>query len=395
MGLLTGLYLMRAWVAERTASRSAILKLAGGCAATLLAMAAGIGYRVLEIPDRPSGEDDIAFVAGLLSFDENRGGRDFKTAAERYNRLTTTVSPQFDGRDISVSGPRGDRIEERLERVLRTGWLENDDKLRKQLGDWLDRMFAETFPAPEELTWHRTAQNAADQPIGLYEYPQMIGLSGTSAVPLDFARRMGIALLVRGLQLQAYGDPTDFPKRFRATIALARTLRNGAIIGGYLAGAEVERSALLALDRWLERLPLDSKHIRPAIDCVLWLEPTAPFDPIPHFLAERHVLREGMRTPAQWLPNLLGSPNDPPEATATEVDFVGIAWAVPWERERTRRVIGMGFESGLPDNASVIIGRPGLGLLVGRAQSQGSRRSRSTAYRSPASQCAQGCPASL
>ena len=194
-------------------------------------------------------------------------------------------------------------------------------------------------------------------------------LFGTSAVPLDFARRMGITLLIRGLQLQANGDPTDFPKRFRATIAVARTLRNGGVVTGYLAGAEVERSALLALDRWLERLPLDSKHLRPAIDSVMWLEPTAPFDPTPHFLAERHVLREGMKTPAQWLPNLLGSPNDPPEATATEVDFVGIAWAVPWERERTRRVIGMGFESGVPNNASVIIGRPGLGLLVGRARS--------------------------
>jgi hypothetical protein len=177
---------------------------------------------------------------------------------------------------------------------------------------------------------------------------------------------MAVAMLARGLQLQARGEPSDFLTRFRMTLALSRTLRNGAIIHGFQTGAEVERLALSALDRWLEKLPMQTRVLRAALDL---LENTAQpdqFDVTPHFLAERYVLREGLKAPAQWLPMLIAPPGAAVETVATEVDLVGIAWAVPWERERTRRIVGLGFESGLPADAKVVLGRPGVGLLIGR-----------------------------
>ena len=207
----------------------------------------------------------------------------------------------------------------------------------------------------------------AERPIGIFEYPQMIALT-------DRPRFRSITLagwrsaLVRGLQRQAAGDPTDFAGRFRTRVKLAQTLRNGSVVAGFIAGAEVERAALLALDRWIDQLPALSDRFRTALEVVTGIESPEPFDPRPYFLAERHVLREGMKSPALWLPHLLAMPGDAPEVNATEIDLVGLAWAVPWEQERTRRLIGMGFESGHPPNPYVVLGRPGLGLLIGRAR---------------------------
>jgi hypothetical protein len=360
--LATGFLLLRAWVSERVATRPAITLLSGGAAATALILAVGIGYRVLEIPLRAGSEDDIAYVAELVPIERNEGGRDFKSAAERFNRVTAVINPFFDRTDTPIRSARADRVEERADRVLRSGWTGQD----AELAAWLDELFK---PATDgEDAWHLTAAKAAEAPIGIFEYPQLLGLAGPSTQSLEYARRMAVVLLVRGLQQQAE-RPDEFPQQLRTVLALARTLRNGSIVKSLLVGIEVERAGLLALDRWLEQLPHDSRRIRQAIELIQAVEPSAPFDPAPHFLAERHVLREGLKSPSQWLPHLLAAPGAAPEATSTEVDLVGLAWAVPWERERTRRVVAMGFEAGVPASLSTVTGRPGLGLIIARMHS--------------------------
>jgi CheY-like chemotaxis protein len=55
--LLTGRLLLSAWTSDRLVTRGPLVTLAGGCAATILTLAAGLGYRVLEIPDRPDGDE--------------------------------------------------------------------------------------------------------------------------------------------------------------------------------------------------------------------------------------------------------------------------------------------------------------------------------------------------
>ena len=57
-------------------------------------------------------------------------------------------------------------------------------------------------------------------------------------------------------------------------------------------------------------------------------QPPGPFDLTPHLLAERHVLREGLKVPAQWLPALLAIPAGNSDSVTTEVELVGVAWAV-------------------------------------------------------------------
>ena len=369
--LLTGFLLLRAWMSERIQTRSAISTAAIGSLATLVVLAAGIGYRVLEIQDEPGGEDDLAFVAELPPIEKNQGGREFKVAAERYGKITSALNPQFD-RAGSPMGVRRERIEERVENVLHTGWPVNSPEnaeLLTALAMWLDSVFMDVPIGSAEPSWHATAFEASQAPVGIYEYPQFLGVSGSSIVSQDAARRMAVALLIRGLQLQAGGNPDDFPRRLRVVVMLARTMRNSSTVANYLTGVEIERAALLALNQWLDRLPVKSGLIRPVLEIVALTEPPTPFDPTPHFLAERHVLREGMKTPAQWLPYLIADPEANAEETSTVVDLVGVAWAVPWERERTRRVVGLGFESRQPPNHTVVLGRPGVGFLIGRARS--------------------------
>jgi hypothetical protein len=336
--------------------------------ATLLVMSAGIAYRVLEIPEQPNGEDDLAYVAGLPRVEDNHGGREFKIAAERFNRRAQTgLERQEPMTAMTTVGPRREPIDLKIEQVLRDGWSDVAVRDREELISWIDKMFANSPVGPEEPPWHVVATNAATMPIGLFEDPKLLGITSPPTMAMDSAKRMGLALIVRGLQLQAL-DPDDFPRRFQVAMVLAQTLRKGSVVASFAFGADVERAALLGLDRWLDRLPVTSDRIRAVLDTLLAAEPAEPFDPAPHLLAERYVLREGMKSPAQWLPQLLTGPGSSPDATATEVDLVSVAWAVPWERERTRRIVGLGFESGLPTSHAIVQGRPGLGFLIGRVR---------------------------
>ena len=364
--LFTGLFLLRNWAAERTRSHSGITILASGAAAMLLLLAAGLSYRVLEIPNRPDGESDLAFVASLPPIEKNQGGREFKVAAERYNRLVASLTVTFDPPEVPQNGPRRERMEDQADLVIRTGWKPADPRHSQRLltfEDWLNRMFLAPPPQSAEAHWSDVAADAARFPIGIYEYPQLLGVTRSVFAPLDSARRMASVLLARGLQQQAAGNPDDFINRFRVATTLSRTLRNGSVVASYVIGLEIERLSLLALDRWLEQLPATSDRPQKMIELVMVLEPTTPFDPAPYFLAERHVLRDAMNAPAQWLPSVVTMPGVSQESSAAEADLVALAWAVPWERERTRRLIGLGLESGLSSTIpSLMRGRPGAEL---------------------------------
>jgi len=141
--------------------------------------------------------------------------------------------------------------------------------------------------------------------------------------------------------LQAAGDPTAFVSAYRTVVALARNLRNGSGLLPLVASLDVERVALQTADRWLERLaggsdlPLMVARIAAEAD-----DPT-PFDTRPHILADRFVIRGLMQAPNQWLGVNLSPPGSPPERVAAEADLVAFAWSVPWEKERTRRLVGL------------------------------------------------------
>ncbi|MBA4066286.1 MAG: hypothetical protein C0501_21730 [Isosphaera sp.] len=369
LALLTARLLAPAWAADRVAARRPLGILAGGCAAAGLALAAGVGWRVLEVPDRPGGEDDLAYVGTLPPVDVNRGGSAFRTAVERFTRA---APPDPDRPRMELVSGRRLRVEERVADTLRRGWpaADPDEAVRRRwpfpdpdIGPWLDRAF-EQAREPGEEPWAAVAADAARFPVGIYEYPQLAPAGGGADPTLPHAVRMSVALLARGLQRQAGGDHAEFPRAARVVLTLARTLRNGTVVSTFRAGVEVEHAALAAVDPWLARLPPGDGLglVRDLAAAVEDGDPDGPFDPAPHLLAERYVIREGQKAPSQSLPAMLSPGN--PEAAGPEVDLVALAWAVPWERERTRRLVGLGFETGPPADPRLVAGRPGAKLLV-------------------------------
>jgi len=364
--LLTARALLPFWAADTLTARPALGRLAFGSLAALQALAAGLAYRVLEVPDRADTTADIEYVTRLPSIDDNPGWR-LRTASERFVVAALNATPERD-QPVSLTAAgatdRRSRFEERLDLVIRNGWPPADKD--KDLGPWLDRVFRPSG-RPGEPDWFTVVEEVTGQRVGVYEYPQLVGLSGPRDGALQNGVRMVSALLARGLQKQADGDPGEFLVRFRQALHVGRTMQNGTIVVAYLMGTDVIRLALTALDRWLERLgddPVAAGLLRRALGLLEAVDPPEPFDPTPYYLSERYVLREGLAAPSQWLPQLLTPPGGDPEAVGPVVDLVALAWAVPWERERTRRLVGLGYESGRSIDLSLIAGRPGARMML-------------------------------
>ncbi len=389
--LASGRVVIRSWASDRIAGRGPLLRLMGGTGAALLAFAIGLGYRVLEVPDLPGGEDDIAFVAALPSYDENVTGREFRSASERYARVAAVVTPEP---ERGTDGRRRPRLDERLEAVFRLGWPATDP----DLGAWLDRVFNDAQGPPGESSWHVSAALAGALPVGVFESPVQVSSSAATAASLENARRMSIALLARGLQQQTV-EPEAFPRAFRTVLALSQTMRNGSGVLSLVAGFEVERLALLAADRWLERDPGPTPALRATaralehyyglpefavwvtdplrvlVDVIERRDAPGELDPHPHYLADRYVLREQLTAPTPWLATGLAPTGGIPEQGTAGADLVAFAWTVWWERERTRRLLGLGFEQGASGphgrQMGLLSGRPGAGLLLTRNRSVG------------------------
>ncbi len=353
--LLTGRLLIRAWASDRAADRGSLVRLAGGGAATVLVLLAAVGYRVFEVPDAADGSADVAFVNALPSYDENVGGREFRAAADRFARAATTL----EGADPR----RRSRVDERLDAALRANWIASD----QELGEWLARLCDETPTAPDDKPWPGQAAVAATRPVGVYDPPALVSSAAVTAAALENGRRMAVALLARGLQLQAQGKPEPFVDAFRAAVALARTMRYGAGQLALTAGIEVERAALYAADRWLERAGSGADLSRAVAGIAAGADDPLSFDPRPHVLADRYVIRGYMQAPGAWLTPAITPSGFPPEWVAAEADLVSFAWAVPWERERTRRLVGL-TPDGAPRGSvmTLVSGRPGASMFVSR-----------------------------
>lgn len=388
--------LIGAWSAERLSTRQPLGILIGGSAAAVGAMALGISFRLLEVPNFPNGEEDIRFVAKLTPFEENIAGRDFKNAAMYYAEAVSATAPQYDRPNADPPPPQPNstrrlRVEERLEMTPARGWPINDPNLEA----WLLAVFAHKPAGRNEVVWHELAAAAAALPLGIYEHPQLIGPMGVAGNSLEYARRMSIAILAHGLLQEARGDAAAFIPAFKTVLELAQTLRNGSVVACLLLGNDIERLALACLNRWLEALPpqaawlraaaqpfpqtlasavaaiyeaasgpRDAKLMRALLSALEKVDPTEPFDSRPQFLAERYVVREALKAPTSWLPQILGLP--PTSQGADPVmEMVALAWTVPWERERTRRLVGLGYESGaVAAEHSFTHGRPGANYLL-------------------------------
>jgi hypothetical protein len=342
--LITGRRLVRPWVNERVGTRRGIRTLVVGSVATLLLLAGGIGYRVVEIEDAPEGEADVAFAKSIPTYDDKQPGRDLKAAAARFGeglRRRTERPERILGkvdRNLYV-GPDGQPRQsyaEQLRVVTTDGWPDD----RPDLDQWLEKLCTGD--------WIEPAVTLRGRPAGVFEDPNEMTFANDNLKASGDAHYLTTALIARGLQLQSRGDDATFVKYADAALAAVRTGRNKTTELAAMMARNWGMPVYTGLDPWLAKLDGKPEQLRDLLTALRQHDAAPPYDPTEAHLADQVIVRNSFKAPQQWAHNLPGYEENGwgrrvnEKVRRAEADWLAFAWIVPWEKERLRRLIGRG-----------------------------------------------------
>lgn len=346
--LLTARLILRAWSADHLAHRRALTRLAFGLTCVLGVTAAGLGYRAIEVPIIAEAEDDLRYAKTIPTFEENLAGRDIRTAVARFQQgarlhMSEVAEPplfQDDPENINFStSSQSATYGSRLYQVARNGWPTH----RKDLAEWLDNVFASE--------WEQPLFDAMQKPLGIVEDPTSISFDSPIYAYEEF-RQMTAAMLARGLQRQAEGDDEAFLRYLEAVLALSRNLSHKSLIFHAYLGRSAEALALTAVGQWLTHLDGRADLIQKALTLIQFHVANDPSDEQEHWLTSRTVIRTSVESPSTWsdryFTNLMQegrrkwSSDVLQMRVETESNILAFCWSVPWEKERLRRVVGLG-----------------------------------------------------
>jgi ABC-type transport system involved in multi-copper enzyme maturation permease subunit len=349
VALLVARGLVWSMAADRIGTRRALVRLAVGGMAVLAAVGVGLAYRVVEIPSVPERTDDVAFRDGEIPlFETNDAGRELRRGAVLFQQVRdgglASIAPTVVNRQPTVANSYGledplqwfqsDR-KRQLESVLEHGWPAGD----AEFAAWLDAMFA---PG-----WADALHNGVRMPLGTLEDPRDLKLN-SQLQHLYGLLGADTLLLVHALRAQAAGDPTEFVRAFDTTLGLSRNIRHKSVLACALAGRDIERRAHQALTRWLERLDGRPELIEQIWCTLIAHDHWATDDVADVRLAEQTVLRNSVAAPGEVLrriwryTDVYDGGEDSRRVMDAEADLVGVAWVMPWEKERHARLIGAG-----------------------------------------------------
>jgi hypothetical protein len=350
--VLTARLIARAWAADRVGTRRPVVVLASGVALALGLTAAGLGYRVAEVPATARADDDLKFAATVPTFEQNEAGRDIRSGLSKYQQTGYLLMGQggaplfpndLDGMAWGRPGPNQRPFQQyrsQLHLVTKYGWPAD----RPDLDAWMDGAFADRWDEPFFV--------AAGKPLGMIADVGSLNFM-TEFAAVDAVREAPTLMIARGLQRQAAGDPAAYVRYLDAALTVARNARNKSPSIYQMFARSIESQALASVDRWLERLAGRPDLLRPALDALARHEATMPTDPGEAWLAGRMVVRNSVTAPSGWAEKYLKSAlvqmtrlsveSEAVKARAElEANLLGFAWTVPWEKERLRRVVGLG-----------------------------------------------------
>jgi len=336
--LLTARGMLYPWATERVAFRGPLIRVSTGIALSLLALVAGIAYRVYEIPDSPDLLEESGYVESLPPFDPNDPGRMTRAIAGQYRKASDDAQEKFPSKPTggaSNSLPGGDRT--LLERSSIVNWTPAAQVLKP----WLDQVFAEDWP-------NRLVE-LDQRPAGLFEDPRVLDHFS----PLDDVknlREMLLAIRLRGIQRQAEGDPDTYARLLKGGLAAVRNARYRGTWRTPELALECEEILLGALFNWLGKLEDRPDLVRDVLATLIRHERDMHNGVEDVFWAERVVLANTYQRISTWLPTQLDrkqpsrSVGKPPSETEAEV--VSVAWSIPWERGRRERLLRLNMDTG-------------------------------------------------
>lgn len=348
--LVTARLILYPWATDRIALRGPVLRAAGGGALAILVLAAGLTYRIIEVPPAPDLLAESGYEESLPVFEANEVGHMTKSAVAQYaqaaraaRRLYPTENPA--GPSASMRGAPPGPYDPVLQ-VAQLGWTPE----AAALTPWLDRVFTGD--------WVTTLERLADEPKGVFEDPRDLDY----LKPLDSYRDlldMSYAVTARGLRRQAAGDPEAFVRHLGGALAAIRTTRNRGGLAAVATALDGERALLHGLTLWLEALPRRPDLIGRVLRELTRHEAEMPTGSADPFWAEQVILRNTMDRIGTWLPRVLDPRADRIEGTSdradAEANVVAFTWSIPWERIRRERLlrvetgspVGPGWLSGL------------------------------------------------
>jgi hypothetical protein len=338
--LLVSWMLVPAWAADRLLARATFVRLGAGLVAIGLWMTFGLWYRLAEIPDVPDPFDVRAFAASIPPPEENTAGLKIRSAWSTVTTLTNALPAR---RSIRPLFPVPQPIDADLkfdsqgQQVLRRGWPAGES----ELGHWLDQIFAPPF----RDTWYKPLDEAADLPLGVVEDPRQTGIH----IPRDRwtnAPLLNDILAVRGLQMQARGQPRVFVDHLRIGLALARHLQHLAPPHVAHLGRQAEHTWIPALDRWLEKLAGHPELLKEALAILTRHEAESP-DPQEAAHAGYYIALKSLEeTPELLLAIEIGHlPHEDPKMRQAEIDAAALLWRIPWEQERHERILRVALQT--------------------------------------------------
>jgi hypothetical protein len=318
--LVTARLLLYPWATERIATRGPILRAIGGSSLAVAVLAAGIAYRVYEIPDVPDRLAESGFEQSLPSFEENEAGRTLMGAVLQFRKAV---------QDNEATFLRGGSIDP-------LGTIGRDGRpLGPEFSDpWLDAVFA--------ADWHHQLNALADRPPGVFDDPRNRDIFAPQD-PLRELRQMANVLRQRGMQRLKVGDAEAYPRLLRGGLAAVRTGRNKSGHAARLAAFEAEASLLDGLTEWMDQLRGRTDLLRNVLPELVRHDREMPAGTADADWAEQVILRNTLNNIGSWLPARLarvrpdqveaGGPAD------AEAELVAFAWSVPWERVRRERLL--------------------------------------------------------
>jgi hypothetical protein len=327
--LLTSRLLLPVWATgELTARRRVALASSLTLAATCTA--AGIWYRVVELPPPPPLLEPAAWLARLPDPETDDTGRLTRAAlagvVRRQRELPVrpdkALFPRFELAPAST-------YDQELSLVLQLGWPGGEP----ELSGWLDRMFADP--------WTGELARAANGPPGLVVDPR------EEAPPLRrepiSEDQVGLAaglLAVRGLRQQARGDHRAYADQLHIGLALARNLRFHSSSRGWFKSRPAEGILMVGLSRWLERVGDRREALRAVLEVLRDHDARYPRDPADAAQANYLIALNSLPNPRGWAGSALASTG----ATGRRlVPEVGWLWQAPWEQARQARALAWLF----------------------------------------------------
>ena len=273
--LLTARALLYPWATGRVLPRGPILRGLGGTAAAGLLLAAGIGYRVVQIPDVPDKLAESGFESRIPVYDDDDGRRaaraalsQFRTAADGARSLQPNAPALPEpGRTVGVPVPPS------LDRIAILGWSEDAESFRPWLnrvfeGDWVRALVppARSKPAPKgtEPEVRDTAPDRETAPLdpaerfdlppwklGILEDPRNQSFhSGQADEDGRTLREMSATIRARGVQQVRDGQPIAMLRLARGGLAIARTARNMGGNRAVQAAFTAEEALLGGVQEW-------------------------------------------------------------------------------------------------------------------------------------------------